>query len=383
MYPHSRGGREFRYQALLPRLAEHVDVHVYTMRWWQGPSVYSENGVTFHAMSPLLKMYTKSGRRSIIQGILFAVFSLRLLTAEFDVLDVDQIPYFPLIPLRLVATLRRKPLVATWHEVWGPRAWRQYLKGLGWLGWFVEWLALRLPDHIIAASAQTSARLHEHLGVNASVTTAPNGIDVAAIADVPVSPFRVDLVTVGRLIEHKRVHVLLDAIASLHARGIYATCRVIGDGPARGELEEQARFLGIDTAVDFCSDVHEQKELYALIKASRLFVSLSAREGFGIAVLEAIACGVPVLTTTAPDNLAQYLAARYSLGSVCGTGVQDVADAIAEILAGSTAPDNGPLATDPWLAEYSWERMMQHIVTVYDPAVAPLVPAPRRGEQLV
>lgn len=372
MYPHSRGGREFRYQALLPKLAEHVDIHVYTMRWWTGPKCYIEDGVTFHAICPLLPMYRRSGRRSIIQGVVFALFCLRLLTCRFDVLDVDQIPYFHLFPIRLIATIRRKLLIATWHEVWGPSAWKQYLKWIGWLAWFVEAASFRLPDHIVAASAQTSARLREFLGKRASIITLPNGVDIEAIAEVPASPLKVDVVTVGRLIEHKRVHVLLEAIASLHARGIYATCRIIGDGPDRLALQQQAQMLGIDSAVEFRYDVVEQKELYSLIKASRLFVSLSVREGFGIAVLEAITCGVRVLTTTAPDNLAQYLSIRYSLGSVCGTSVTEVTDAIVHILA---QPDPGnSLSTDSWVAEYSWETIVHRIVDMYSPNTKALVP---------
>jgi glycosyltransferase involved in cell wall biosynthesis len=388
MYPHSYGGREFRYQALLPRLAEHVDMHVYTMRWWKGPSVYTEDGVTFHAISPLLPMYTRSGRRSIIQGIVFALFCLRLLSRPFDVLDVDQIPYFHLFPLRLIATIRRKPLIATWHEVWGPAAWRHYLKWLGWLGWCVEAVSIRMPDHIVAASAQTSARLYEYLGERASIATVPNGINITAIEEVPPGPHKVDIVTVGRLIEHKRVHALLEVISSLHARGIYATCRIIGDGPDRLALQEKAKTLGIDSAVEFRHDVTEQKELYSLIKASRLFIALSAREGFGIAVLEAITCGIPVLTTTAPDNLAQHLAMRYSQGSVCGTDVTEIADATADILA---RLDPGlSLSTDSWIAEYSWETMVYHIASIYRsgtvepvPAVQPTVQIPVAAEEFV
>jgi len=375
IYPHSHGGREFRYQALLPRLAEQIDMHVYTMRWWSGPKVYTKDGVTFHAISPLLSMYTKNGRRSIIQGVVFALFCLRLLSHSFDVLEVDQIPYFHLFPLRLIATIRRKPLIATWHEVWGPLAWRQYLKWLGWFGWFVEAASIRMPDHIVAASAQTSARLHEFLGKRASITTVPNGIDVAAIEEVSASLPKVDIVTVGRLIEHKRVHVLLEVISSLHARGIYATCRIIGDGPDRLALQKQAKMLGVDSAVEFCYDVAEQKELYSLIKASRLFVSLSAREGFGIAVLEAITCGIPVLTTTAPDNLAQYLAMRYSRGSVCGTNVIEIADATVEVLT-QPDPSHSP-STDSWIAEYSWERMVHRMMNIYrSGTVEPVVQMP-------
>lgn len=381
MYPHSHGGREFRYQALLPRLAEHVDIHVYTMRWWTGPKLHTEGGVTFHAICPLLPMYTRNGRRSIIQGIVFALFCFRLLTCRFDILDVDQIPYFHLFPLRFIATIRRKPLITTWHEVWGRSAWYHYLKGIGWLGWLVEMISFHLPDHIIAASAQTSARLHEFLGKRAQITTVSNGIDIAAIADVPASPRKVDIVTVGRLIDHKRVHVLLEVIASLHTRGIHVTCRIIGDGPDRLNLQQQARTLGIESAVEFCYDVAEQKDLYSLIKASRLFVSLSVREGFGIAVLEAITCGIQVLTTAAPDNLAQYLAMRYSRGSVCGTSRTDIADAIAQILAQPDPEDSLP--TDSWVAEYSWETMVDRIVSIYNQGTETTVPIAEEAEEEV
>jgi len=140
------------------------------------------------------------------------------------------------------------------------------------------------------------------------------------------------------------------------------TCRIIGDGPEREALHQQARTLGIDSAVEFCHDV-EQKELYSLIKASRLFVSLSVREGFGIAVLEAITCGVPVLTAEAPDNLAQYLAMRYSRGSVCGTSVGEITDAVAGILAQSDP--SSVSSTDSWVAEYSWDTVVYRIVDVY------------------
>jgi glycosyltransferase involved in cell wall biosynthesis len=362
MYPYSQGGREFRYQGLLPKLAKHVEIHVYTMHWWTGPRVYTEGGVTFHAISPRMSMYTKSGRRSIIHGLVFAICSLSLLTCRFDVLEVDQIPYFHLFPLRLIATIRRKPLVATWHEVWGPSAWHGYLRWVGWLGWLVESFSFRMPDHIFAVSAETSARLHEFIGDRASITMVPNGIDTTVINEVSASPFQVDIVTVGRLIEHKRVHVLLEVIAALHARGVPATCRIIGDGPDRLALQEQAKALGIDAFVEFLYEVSEQKELYALVKASRLFVSLSAREGFGIAILEAIACGAPVLTTSAPDNLAQYLAKRYTQGFVCGTSVSEITDAVERILSQSALDSS---STDPWVAEYSWETMIDLIVNIY------------------
>jgi glycosyltransferase involved in cell wall biosynthesis len=364
IYPYSHGGREHRYRQLLPRLAELADVHVYTMHWWNGPRTYSDGGVTYHAIAPLLALY-KDGRRSLRQALGFGLACLRLAWHDFDVLEADHIPYLQVLALRIVASLKGRPFIVTWHEVWSRSNWRQYLGWAGLAAWALESLAMQLPDHIIAASPQTAERLRAGLRRGIPITTVPNGIDLEAIRSSHSDADVTDIVAVGRLIDHKRVDMLLDVIAMLKARGMHVTCRVIGDGPERVALQERARMLGISGAVDFRSDVDEQKDLYALLKAARLFVSLSAREGFGIAVLEAIACGVPVLTTSAPDNLAWHLVAQYSQGVVCEPTAEAVAAAIEQVLAQAghcRADDN---SIDSWVADYDWAAMAGRLMGVY------------------
>ena len=364
VYPYSHGGREIRNQELLPRLAQHVEMHVYTMHWWDGPPSYSDSGVTYHAISPLLSLY-RNNRRSIRQALCFGLASLRLLRCHFDMLETDQIPYLQLFVLRLVATLKRKPFIVTWHEVWSRAYWRQYLGWAGWIAWLTERLAMRLPDHIIAASPQTAERLTRSLRRHTQVTTVPNGIDLDVIHEVSAATEITDLVVVGRLIEHKRVDMLLDALASLRTRGMRLTCRIIGDGPAREALEKRARDLGIADAVEFRDDVKNQKELYSLVKAARVFVSPSVREGFGLAVLEAIACGIPVLTTSAPDNLAQHLVARYSRGTVCEPTPEAVTTAIRGLVVSADPGIREDAETDSWAAEYDWSAMADRIQEAY------------------
>ena len=362
IYPYHRGGKELRYFELARRLTRYADVHVYTMKWWKGPRVRLDDRVTYHGISPLFPLY-KKGRRSISEALLFSLACLQMLVRRFDVIEADHMPYFQIFALRLVATIKRKRLVVTWHEVWSRPYWRQYLGPLGVIAWYIERLAMAMPDQIIAASSQTAEALRKALGPRAAVLVAPNGIDLDAIRAAYPDAETTDIVVVGRLMSHKRIDMLLEAVALLHADGMPVTCRVIGDGPQREILHSLAHALNVAHAVDFRHDVDEQKEVYSLLKAARVSVFPSAREGFGIAVLEALACGVPVVTTSTPDNLARHLVTRSSQGSVCAASAVAIAQAVKTWLSTDPRRPDSHLARrdDGWLTEYSWEKIAEQV----------------------
>jgi glycosyltransferase involved in cell wall biosynthesis len=356
--PFHRGGKELRYHEVARRLARTADVHVYTMRWWDAPGPRVVDGVAYHALCRRLPLYDGE-RRSTRQAVVFALACLRLLTRRFDVIEADHMPYLPLFTLRLVATLRRRRLVATWHEVWGPAYWRRYMGRPGRLAWWIERAAMRLPDEIIAASEETGRRLRAHLGDDARVVVAPNGVDLDTVRAAVAGDAPTDLVVVGRLLSHKRVDMLLDAVALLHADGVPVTCRVIGDGPERAALHARADALGIADAVDFRHDVDDAADLYALVKAARVFAFPSEREGFGVAALEALACGVPVVTTSAPDNLAAALVRDSGAGVVCDPDAPALAGAVRDLL----ARDEAPVPDDAWLRGHDWDAVSDRVMT--------------------
>jgi glycosyltransferase involved in cell wall biosynthesis len=354
IYPYFRGGKEVRYHQVAQRLAHRAEVNVFTMKWWDGPPTMHDGGVTFRATSRLYPMYS-GDRRSYREAIFFALSCLRLFRFHFDAIEADQFPTFHIFTLRLVTWVKRQSLTVTWHEVWDRKYWREYLGFAGNFAWLIQWLAMRAPDHLIAASAETAIRLREVLGEHASISVIPNGIDLDGIQNSHPNDKRVDLVTVGRLLPHKNIDMLLETVALLHAAGLPVTCLVIGDGPQRAALYERARELEIEHAVEFRHDVWEQKDVYSLIKAARVAVFPSAREGFGIAVLEAIACGVSVVTTSAPDNLAQHLVARSAAGTVCGPSAQAIADSIQVVLTDPHGTQDEPAAQETWLNEHGWD----------------------------
>ena len=352
--PFHRGGKEMLYMELSRRLAERADVHVYTMNWWRGPRIRQDGDVTYHAISPLLPLYS-GNRRSIRQALMFALCCLRLLGERFDVIQADHMPYIQLLPLKVVSLIRRRRLVVTWHEFWGPDYWRTYLGRAGHIGWMFESLAMRLPDMIIADTPQTAARLREYSGERLPIVVIPVGIDLESIRDLPEAADARDVVVVGRLLPHNRTDMLLDALATLRDQGRPVSARIIGTGPERATLASRIDELGLSGLVEIREDIDGQSQLYAQLKAARVAVFASEREGFGIAVLEALACGVPVITTSAPDNLARHLVERSDgAGVICEPNAAALAGAIGSVLDRTAA--SAPFDRR-WLAEYDWKRI--------------------------
>jgi glycosyltransferase involved in cell wall biosynthesis len=308
VYPFSKGGKEVRLYEMTQRLAKAgFAVDVYTMKWWKGSKkTYRQSGVTLHAISPLYPLYAGE-RRSITQGVLFGLAGLKMITKRFDIVDVDHMPYFPLFSVWLVASLRRKPMVGTWHEVWGRDYWQHYLNHGGRLAAFLEWLTARTPSRIVTISDLTKGRLERDLRTKADVIMVPCGIDASKFSNLRPASRTSDVIFTGRVIEHKNVDALIRAVAELKKTRPTISCFIIGNGPERERLETLADQLDLSTNVTFLGFVKDHADVYRLMRASKVFVSPSTREGFGISVLEANACGLPVIVTGHPDNASQEL----------------------------------------------------------------------------
>jgi D-inositol-3-phosphate glycosyltransferase len=102
---------------------------------------------------------------------------------------------------------------------------------------------------------------------------------------------------VGSLKPRKNLPLLLDAFGEvLEARGGQARLLVVGTGPEEAALRSLARRLGLEHAVVLCGAVSEE-EKHEYYSIASVFVTASSMEGFGLAVAEAMACGLPVVAT--------------------------------------------------------------------------------------
>ena len=80
------------------------------------------------------------------------------------------------------------------------------------------------------------------------------------------------------------------------------TLLILGDGPEREAIRSLVRDHAIEDKVLFKPFLDSHDEVISLMKSSHVCVIPSTREGFGIAALEALACGLPVVTVDHPDN---------------------------------------------------------------------------------
>ncbi|MFC5826929.1 glycosyltransferase family 4 protein [Nonomuraea insulae] len=140
----------------------------------------------------------------------------------------------------------------------------------------------------VAVSPSTVLAMRERLGWRGPVHIVPNGVSVAQTGNIEKS--RVPrLVCLGRLVAHKRVHLLLDAVAELRERWPDLVVDIVGRGPEEAALRER-----LPEGVTLHGYLPEEDKA-RLVAQAWLHVSASQGEGWGLSVLEAAALGVPTV----------------------------------------------------------------------------------------
>lgn len=321
LYPEVKGGVERRLYELGKHLARKHEVHWYTFGWWGNSKTLEREGIILHNLGKPIRLY-HGNTRNPIEALLFSWRIIRHEVDQYDVVDCQEFPYLHAYPSRL-RFFQSQSFVITWHEYWGDY-WGEYLSKGGNLGRLVENNLLKLTENHIAVSKHTFKQLIKLRRGNFGLV--PNGIDFELIRSIdPYPELSYDAVFVGRLVEHKNVELLLKALKLIVKEVPSFRIGIIGDGPKRAELEVLARRLRIDTKVDFLGLLSRFEDVVSILKASRVFAFPSLREGFGIAVLEANAAGLPAVVVEAPMNASTDLIIEGKNGDISNGSPQDFA----------------------------------------------------------
>jgi glycosyltransferase involved in cell wall biosynthesis len=365
LYPYVLGGGERRFHELARRLAERHEIHFVSWRYWDGPARIERDGMTFHGVAPAPHLYGGDGKRTVREAVAFAVRALPVLLRErWDVVDCSATPYLPLYTGALATRLRGTPMVATWHEFWGEH-WEAYLphrRAVARTARLLESFGARLGDLVVPVSPFTARRIGSRARLQQVV---PNGVDLDEIRRAPADPLSSDLLFVGRLIDDKRVDLLLGAVGRLVERWPQLRCTVVGEGPQRASLEAMAAELGVTANVRFTGWVDPSSRVFGLMKAARLLVMPSVREGFGISVVEGQACGAVPVVVRSPMSAAPDLIRDGIDGRLCDPSVESLADTLAELLGDPQRLETMSSAALEAAEAWSWDRLAGEMEAIY------------------
>ena len=304
LYPFVKGGGEKRIREISGHLAGRGhEVHLYGLKYWKGPDCIANENIYLHGVLPAEPLY-EGPRRSVREAVLFgaAVFPA-LLKERFDLVDCQQFPYFSGITSWMSSCVKKNPLVITWLEVWD-EYWYEYLGALGGAGKFMDRTLARLSPCHVAISAAVKKRLAEYLSIP-EAEVIPHAIDTGHIDGVRPAATSSDILFAGRFIREKNISLLVAAVDRIRNERPDVSCTLVGDGPEMQRLVSEVRGMHLEKNITFTGFLEDHDRVLALMKSSRVFAFPSAREGYGIGALEALACGTPVVTLDHEMNAAR------------------------------------------------------------------------------
>jgi glycosyltransferase involved in cell wall biosynthesis len=159
---------------------------------------------------------------------------------------------------------------------------------------------ITLADRLITVCAQSTEEALQAGFSSRQVVQIPNGVDTTYFKVLtPVAELRA-ITFIGRLDHLKGVYVLIEALKKLKDDGVDAHLNVIGDGPDRDKLQNLSRDVGVNDSISFCGAV---EEIIPYLQKSTLFVLPSLSEGLSNVLLEAMACGLPIIATRVGGNI--------------------------------------------------------------------------------
>lgn len=373
IYPESLGGVEHRNYELARELGR-LGHEVVLSGWADGPGSPHAN-VRVEPVARASRLYLARGRRSGIEALTLASQVRRIPLDGVDIVETANIPYLHLPLLARRCRKRCIPLLVTWHEHWG-RYWRvhrppgPFSPGLWRFYALCEHLSARFGTQAAAVSRLTAGRVSKVRGETVEVI--PNGIPFGRIRALAADPDTTapPLVYAGRLIPEKRIDLLLDATARLAATetgrrlvaGGGALLRIIGGGPAEEDLRAHIERENLASIVDFAGRLPENEDVWRAVAGARVAVQPSAREGFGLFPLEAMAAGVPVVHCRSPNSAVSELVRDGREGWTVDPDAGRLAGLLERLLGAPAEVAAASRAALERAAGYDWRQVADRVI---------------------
>lgn len=280
----------------------------------------------------------------------------------FDVVveDLNKVPLF-------MPFWTSTPVVLLVHHLFGAIAFREAPLPLAAATWLLERPVPRVFGGLptVAVSPSTIQDLEERGFPRGTIAMVPNGVDLESLRPDPGGHRYSEptLLYIGRLKRYKGVDLILRSVAALRRRGVAVRLLVAGKGDHLERLEALKARLGLGDTVRFLGYVSEEEKIN-LLQRSWIHVLTSPKEGWGISIMEAAACGTPSVASDSPglrdavrDGETGLLVPHGDLAALTG--------ALEGLLRDATARARMGLAARSHAEGFAWEesaRSMEHIL---------------------
>ncbi len=220
-------------------------------------------------------------------------------------LDADLIEgtnFISYLPAYYIAKKKHLPCTALYTDVWIGKWIRNIGLIQGVMGEILERFILsRNWSYFVAISRFTLENLLNYGLKKDRLKLIYLGVDARKCHSISVpKEKRPTICCVSRLVEYKKVDILIRAVSSVKKHIKDIQCNIIGIGPELRKLEGMVKELDLENNIRFLGFINKHEDVLEIIKKSHVFCLPSIVEGFGLVTIEAMACSTPYVCSNIP-----------------------------------------------------------------------------------
>ena len=278
---------------------------------------------------------------------------------DFDVI-IDDVSK---IPLSIPLYVRKMAVIAIVHHIHGKTLFRELPLFMALYVYLTERLLIPMfykKSVIVAVSESTKDELIEFGIPSKNIHVIYNGVDIR-FASRDKSDTAMALYF-GRVKKYKRLDHLIKAFKHIKEKVPEARLVIAGKGDIYKELVTLSKELGIFDTINFVGKVFEEEKV-KLLQEAWVFVTTSEKEGWGITVIEANACGTPVVAYNVP-GLRDSVKQDYNGLLVEDGDIQAFAETITKILTDDELRNKLSRNAIEWAKRFSWDKSAEEFESV-------------------
>jgi glycosyltransferase involved in cell wall biosynthesis len=274
--------------------------------------------------------------------------------------DVNKIPFFT--PLYI-----RKPLVTIFHHLFGKSIWLETNPVAAAYVTATEWLIPKVYKSVpvIAVSESTKSELVSKGIPDENIRVVHNSVDHNLYKPGKPVPRKEPVIGfLGRIKKYKSIEHLLEAFCRVKTILPDAILTIVGDGDYLPALKKYAVNLGIADDTTFTGYVSGEEKV-RLVNNMDLIVNTSSKEGWGLTVIEANACGIPVIGANVSGLRDSILHDETGILYTYGN-IEELATAIVTLIRNREKRDRLARNAITWAGRFNWDRSAESVLHILE-----------------